>query len=556
MCAEPTDTRAPVVMLWHMHQPEYRIDGTPLQPWTYLHAIRGYADMASHLEAVPEAKAVVNITPVLLDQLLDLARQAQAAVEGTLPREPLMAALMQIPAALPERRWLLTACTRTHARNAQDRHPGFRPLMQAATQALQSGDDAVASLPDGLLTDLVVWYHLVWMGDSVRTHDPRCARLLNQGHHFTIAQRRGLFELVVELLTTLLPRYRALSERGQIELSLTPYFHPLLPLMLDFESARENAPGTALPEGQYPDGAARARWHLETARARFKAIFGTVPRGCWPSEAAVSQATIELLHDLGFDWCATSQSVQNATLHRHGEHMLDAHSCMYRLAGNHLRCFFRDDGLSDRIGFVYKDWQPRDAVSDLTHQIEQLSDKRGGRTVVLALDGENPWEYYPENGIEFVRGLYRSLSSHPRLRMSTCSAVIDEDKELAPELPRIVSGSWVHGQLLTWVGHPEKNKAWSLLMEAKRCYDEYAVPDDIETAQVLGACEGSDWFWWPGAFNSQASVSDFDMLFRRHLQALYRRLGQPVPEVLNQPFSSALPSYGESAALGAMLPSH
>jgi alpha-amylase/alpha-mannosidase (GH57 family) len=545
--------RARVVLFWHMHQPEYRIDGVPQLPWTYLHGIRAYTDMAAHLESVPQAHAVVNFSPVLLDQLLDIAAQSQAALNGTVPSEPLMAALIELPTTPEARTRLLTACLRSDPRNAQDRHSDYAHLAQQASAALADGMDAVAALQDAFLVDLLVWYHLVWLGESVRTQDPRAVALLNHRRGYTPEHRRLLLELVAELLSTVLPRYRALSDAGRIELAMSPYYHPLLPLLLDFSSARETAPDTPLPDGQYPDGPARARWHLETARDRFEAVFGVRPRGCWPSEAAVSQGTVDLLHEAGFEWFATSQSVQNATLHHHGEQLLDAHSCTYRLRNNHLICFFRDDGLSDRIGFAYKDWQPRDAVADLVHQIEQLSDHRNGRTVVLALDGENPWEYYPENGIEFIRGLYQALTSHPRLRLATFAQCLDEGLDDVPELPTVVAGSWVHGQLLTWIGHAEKNRAWTLLMDAKRCYDLHARPDDRMSQHALGACEGSDWFWWPGAYNDKAPVADFDHLFRSHLRALYARLGVTAPPGLDEPFASV--SGAQSPALGAMLPS-
>ncbi|MDD3762043.1 MAG: glycoside hydrolase family 57 protein [Nevskiales bacterium] len=555
------DDRAAVVLLWHMHQPEYRIDGSPLLPWTYLHALRGYTDMAEHLDAVPEARAVINFSPVLLDQLLNLAQDAQAlAGQAAIPpAEPLLAALLELPTGVA-RTAVLRACLRTHPRNAQDRYTDYARLAQTARNALEQGESAIAALSDTVVGDLVVWYHLIWLAESVRSGDPRARALIAHRHNFDAGHRSTLLALIGELLTKLVSRYRQMAAEGRIELSMSPYYHPILPLLLDFGSAREAAPDTALPDEPYPGGRQQARWHLESARDRFEQVFGIRPRGCWPSEAAVSQASIDLMHELGFDWFATSQSVQNATLHQHGE-QLDPHSCTYRLRGNHMLCFFRDDGLSDRIGFVYKDWQPRDAVADLVHRVEQLATHREGRTVVLALDGENPWEYYPENGIEFVRGLYRALSTHPRLRMATFAECCDNAADSPPpELPRVVSGSWVHGQLLTWIGHADKNRCWQLLIDAKKAYDRHAgelSPAAREHAlRLLGICEGSDWFWWPGAFNPEAAVSDFDLMFRAHLQALYRGLGIDAPPELEQSLISSAAADPQAAkALGAMLPS-
>lgn len=561
--ATPADRPAPVAIFWHLHQPEYRVagagtgrtDGVPRLPWAYLHALRAYTDMAAHLEAVPGAHAVVNFSPVLLDQLLDLAQQAQAALAGQQsPAEPLMAGLLAPPVG-DSRAALLRACLRTHERNAHDRFSEYARLASAAESALAGGAATVAALHEQTVVDLLVWYHLVWIAESVRDSDPRALALLHQRRHFTPDHRRALLELVGELLEQLLPRYRLLAQQQRVELAMSPYFHPILPLLLDFGSALEAASDVPLPDQIYPGGLERARWHLEAGRARFESIFGIRPRGCWPSEAAVSQASVDLLEAAGFDWFATSQSVQAATLHRHGE-TLDAHSCSYWLRDNHLTCFFRDDGLSDRIGFVYKDWQPRDAVADLVQRIDELSRHRGGRAVVLALDGENPWEYYPENGIEFVRGLYTALAEHPRLRMATFSECLDDQARQAdlPTLPTVVAGSWVHGQLLTWIGNADKNRAWALLIDAKQRFD--ATPQPSEAAcRALGVCEGSDWFWWPGEHHPAAPVSDFDELFRAHLRALYHALGAEPPPVLDQPFAHLSADAGINPALGAMQPS-
>ncbi len=558
MSAEPAgaDLRTRVAICWHMHQPDYRVDGVPMLPWCYLHALRAYTDMAAHLEAVPGARVVVNFSPVLLDQLLDLAQQAQAALTRQhRPTEPLMAALLVTPVG-PHRRTLLQACLRVHARNAHDRFDEYARRAQDAATALDQGDEAIAALPEQFVVDLLVWYHLVWLGESVRGSDERAQALLHQRHDFNLAQRRQLVELVADLLCRLLPRYRTLAQQRRVELSMSPYFHPLLPLLLDFRSAHDATPHAPLPDRSYPGGAERVRWQLDSGRRRFEAVFGVAPRGCWPSEAAVSEDSVAAIEAAGFDWFASSQSVQHAALHRHGQgHALG--DCVYRLRGSRMAGFFRDDGLSDRIGFAYKDWQPRDAVADLVHRIDALAAARDGRTVVLALDGENPWEYYPENGFAFVRGLYATLAKHPRLRMATFSECMDEsgnEVQALPELPGLVAGSWVHGQLLTWVGNADKNRAWQLLIDAKSRFDAY--PHRSESAwYALGACEGSDWFWWPGEHHGAAAVADFDAMFRAHLRALYRALGEDPPAVLWRAFTQPSTVAGSAHALGAMQPS-
>lgn len=546
------DPRAPVAILWHMHQPEYRVDGIPLLPWAYLHSLRAYTDMASHLEAVATARAVVNFSPVLLDQILDLEQQAQAAVAGAAPpREPLLAALLAAPPPA-QRRAVLEACLRGHERQADHRYEEYYRLAAEVSAAFDAGDAAIAALPEQAVTDMVVWYHLIWLGESVRQTDPRALALLKRRRGFGAEQRRELLALVAGLLGGILPRYRSLAASGQIELCTSPYFHPILPLLLDFRSALEAAPGAPLPAAAYPGGRERAAWHLQRAQDRFWEVFGQRPRGCWPSEAAVSQETAALLQTVGFSWLASSQSVQKASVHR--DCGSDAvHSCVYRLHDRAMTGFFRDDALSDNIGFVYKDWEPRHAVADLVSHLDSLAQLRRGELVVLALDGENAWEYYPRNGIEFVRGLYSVLTTHPRLRMATFSDYLDQAPAL-PELTSLAAGSWVHGQLLTWIGSAGKNQAWELLIEAKRCFDAAPSRHQAAAQRALGVCEGSDWFWWPGMPHPGAAVADFDRLFREHLKALYRTLGTAAPAALDHPLDFDGPAAAANP-LGAMLPS-
>ncbi|WP_029922596.1 glycoside hydrolase family 57 protein [Nevskia soli] len=548
----PADPRAPVAILWHMHQPEYRVEGIPALPWAYLHGLRAYTDMASHLEAVPEARAVVNFSPVLLDQLLELAQQAQAALaHGTPPSEPLMAALLA-PPPRAMRVHLLEICLHGHQRNAKYRYEEYYRLAVEVSAALDAGEAAVSSLPEQSITDMVIWYHLIWLGESVRRTDSRAIALMVHRRNFSTEHRVSLLTLVADLLSGIVPRYRALGDSGQVELSMSPYFHPILPLLVDFESAREAAPGVPLPASSYPGGRDRALWHLRKGQELFWEVFGIRPRGCWPSEAAVSQDTAALLQSAGFTWFASSQSVQRASTPKAADR--DAtDSCVCRLQGIPLVGFFRDDGLSDNIGFTYKDWEPQHAVADLVDHLDSLSKRRNGQVVVLALDGENPWEYYADNGIDFVRGLYLALTTHPRLRMTTFANHLDENPAALPELPSLSAGSWVYGQLLTWIGSSSKNHAWDLLIEAKRCFDASTHPSP-SAQRAMGVCEGSDWFWWPGMPHPGAAVAEFDHLFRAHLKALYRALGTEPPEALNHPLQFAA-SNAEASPLGAMLPS-
>jgi alpha-amylase/alpha-mannosidase (GH57 family) len=544
--------RLPVVLLWHMHQPQYRdaLTGQYVLPWTYLHAIKDYTDMAAHLEAQPTARAVVNFTPVLIEQLEELSQRIGAHLSDGVPLPDAVLALLSpapVPEAPLERLELLKACLRAQRKNLIER---FGPYLELATIAeTLATAERIAYASDQLIYDLAVWYHLAWLGETVRRSDARIAALTAQGRGFTAGQRRELLNLVGELVASVVPRFRRLGENGQCELSVTPYGHPIVPLLLDFQSAREAVPGMALPHHPgYPGGAERARWHVTEGLRVFTAAFGTRPVGCWPSEGAISHDTLLLLEQAGFKWVATSANVLGASLRVAGIANNDdpvSYNRPYALPGSKLHCYFREDTLSDRIGFNYSTWHGDDAARNFVHELAQLArnyNGASGHAVLIALDGENAWEYYPFNGYYFLQALYASLADHPLLELTTLSECVARGLEPVP-LQKVVTGSWVHGTLATWMGDPAKNAAWDLLCEAKEIFDRVMAEGRFDKMQrvaverQLALCESSDWFWWFGDYNPAEAVSQFDRLYRRQLVNLYRLLGVPVPAKLDIPIS-------------------
>jgi alpha-amylase/alpha-mannosidase (GH57 family) len=532
-----------VVLLWHMHQPDYRVEGRFTRPWVYLHALAGYSEMAAHLEAQPAMRVVVNLTPVLVDQLDDYARRLAAwRLEGRPVGDALLDALIELPPEGPARAAVVRSCLTALESPRALRHPRYRALAEAA-----NGHDPGA-LPDAAAADLLVWFHLAWLGESLRCGDARAAALAARESGFDRGARLELLGLIADALERVLPRWRALGGEARVELATSPYYHPLSPLLLDFGSARDRAPATALPAAPYPGGAARLAWHLAEGRARFESLLGLQPAGCWPPEAAISDATLLQLRAAGFQWTASSRSVLEATLAGHDRSACDPYR-LYRAPAAGIHCAFRDDGLSDRIGFEYQHWQGADAVRDLVSRLEAIAREPGADQVLIALDGENPWEYYPDDGAGFLHGLYESLAAHPVLRPATMSDCLGALAGSAAPLPALRAGSWVHGELLTWVGHPEKNRAWEMLIEAKRHYDA-AGRLDARLAHRLGSCEGSDWFWWPGMHNPGPAVAQFDELFRAHLASLYRALGLDPPAALAQAFATGV---GHAVAAGGTM---
>mgnify|MGYP001041561217 CR=1 FL=1 len=545
--------RLPVVLFWHMHQPQYRdaLTGEYVLPWTYLHAMKDYTDMAAHLEAHPKARAVVNFTPVLIEQLQDLAtRIADHLTCGDPLPDPLLALLgpAAVPHAPQERLELMRACLRAHRQHMIERFPAFHELAVLAESLATPEKACYAS--DQLIHDLAVWYHLAWLGETVRRSDRRVAVLSEQGRGYTPEQRRELLAIVGELVESVIPRFRRLAERGQCELTVSPYSHPIVPLLIDFNAVRESLPASRLPQhSRYPGGAERAAWHVSEAIRIFTDAFGFRPRGCWPSEGAVSKATLELLERSGFRWAASSSNVLRASLIASGIEANDhpgVYNRPYHLPDGRLACFFREDRLSDLVGFTYATWHGDHAAQNLVHELTELARAYSGsrdHVVLIALDGENAWEHYPFNGYYFLRALYESLADHPLLELTTPSELLARGIESQP-LPKVVAGSWVHGTLATWMGDPAKNAGWDLLCEAKLAYDRVIAegrldPQEQRAAErQLALCESSDWFWWFGDYNPEDAVRQFDGLYRRQLTTLYRMLKLEPPQSLSQPISA------------------
>ncbi len=551
MSAEP---RLNVVLCWHMHQPQYRDlqSGEYLLPWSYLHAIKDYTDMAALLEAAPHARAVVNFAPVLLEQLDDYARQTRDFLaHGTPLSDPLLAALAApAPPAQEQRLALVKTCLRVNREHLILRFPRYRALADLAALIFERPECAVY-LSDQYFADIVTWYHQAWLGETVHRTHPKAQQLIVKGCGYTPEDRRALLEIIADLIGGVIPRYRALAECGQVELSFTPHAHPILPLLLDFESAHEGLPHAPLPEARsYPGGEERAHWHIQRGLETFRAHFGFAPQGCWPAEGGVSEAALRLLSQYGLRWAASGETVLANSLKKNSANMDSAHKdWLYRpYQINGINCFFRDDGLSDLIGFTYAKWHADDAVSNLISHLQTIAaaQPRPDKIVSIILDGENAWEYYPFNGYYFLTALYQRLSEHPHIKLTTFSDYLEQTGNTPAPLATLTAGSWVYGTFSTWIGSADKNRGWDRLCEAKKTVDQALAAGNLTEEQreqimeQLAVCEGSDWFWWFGDYNPGETVSDFERLFRRHLTHLYRLIGEPAPEELAQVLSRGM----------------
>jgi alpha-amylase/alpha-mannosidase (GH57 family) len=565
-----------VVFLWHMHQPDYRdiVTGEYYFPWTYLHAIKDYVDMAAHLEAQPNAKAVVNFAPILLEQLEDYARQIKQFLhhQGEI-KDAVLASLVEPvlpPPGSPAFIELAQKYLRSNRSRMIERFPVYRELADTF-ESLHQKPFLGQYLNHQFLIDLCVWYHLSWLAETVRREDVRVQQLQNKARHFSMNDRRLLLTIIGELMSSIIPRYKRLAEKRQIELCMSPYAHPIVPLLIDINSAKEAMPDVDLPIcSQYPDGTNRSIWHLQEGKKVFQEHFGVVPVGCWASEGSLSDATLKLLQENGFIWAATGDSVLHNSL-RDEANQPEADEWIKTKKNLHrnyhfnqipLNVFFRDDGLSDLIGFKYATWHSDDAVGDLINHLVNISShaQDNKNTVIsIIMDGENAWEYFSENAYYFLNQLYRRINEHPQLELSTYTEVLRHQKPEPLRLPHLVAGSWVYGTFSTWIGDPAKNRAWDMLCKAKQDTDKILQHKTFSKEQItqiekqLALCEGSDWFWWFGDYNPAQSVKDFDYLYRRHLANLYRLLDEPAPEYLQEVISEG---GGNPSAGGVMRQGH
>lgn len=386
------------------------------------------------------------------------------------------------------------------------------------------------------LLDLQVWFLLAWTGSHLRRKEPLIAALIKQGGQFRDEQKHLLLGCCQEEVKRILTLHRQLEEDGLIEISVTPYAHPILPLLCDLHTAHEPSPGLPLPAAdfRYPED---ARLQVREGLKAADYFFGQKKRGMWPAEGAVSEAAVTILAEEGAAWAATDEDILARSL----DGGLRDRSRLYQIysyAG--LPLLFRDRELSDRIGFLYATWNGREAVNDLMNRLRHIARQSPNGTVAIILDGENCWERYPDNGYPFLRDFYQALNKSPELALVTVQQALEQSSPVA--LSRLAAGSWIRSDFTTWIGHPEENHAWELLHQARRdvfseqihhALDHPEEPLNELVRELLRA-EGSDWFWWYGDEHSSAQADIFDRLFRLHLEGLYHLQGLPTPESLQR----------------------
>jgi alpha-amylase/alpha-mannosidase (GH57 family) len=524
-----------VAILWHMHQPYYEdlATGEHVLPWVRMHGLKDYYGMVALMREFPQVKLTFNLVPSLLVQLESFAAERARDWHLELGLKP-AAALTE-----NERATALTEFFHAPRGRMIDRYPRYAELLQKR--------DNGGEYTDQDFLDLQVWHKLAWVDPFYLDADVRVRRLVQKQRQFTEGDKRELRDVELEILRRVIPEYREAAERGQVELSTSPFYHPILPLLCDTDTYLKTHPGSGVPRPafRHPEDAAE---QLARARQCHKRFFGHEPAGLWPSEGSVSDEAAELAAKAGFQWMATDEAILGRTIgrefRRDGQGRLELPEPLYRpysvqVGSSQIGCLFRDHALSDMIGFVYAGWDADAAASDFVDRLAEagrrFSGASGGEeaTISIILDGENAWEHFDEGGRPFLRALYGKLESHPELRPVTMSEAASRPRR---PLSGIFPGSWIDGNFFIWIGHRDDLRAWRQLRDARHMFNRVspsANPSDREQAfQEILVAEGSDWFWWYGDDHSSEHDLEFDELFRRHLRNVYQMLSQPIPEEL------------------------
>ena len=526
-----------VAFLWHMHQPDYSDPrtGEYALPWARLHAAKDYLRMAEIVSQYPKVRANVNFVPSLLAQI---DAYAQATAE-----DRALKVSLQTSWTREEKEFLLSFFFSVNEQRVICRSQRYSEL-KARRAATRANPDAFS---DADYLDLIALFNLAWMDSAELQRDETFRSTARKGAGYTPDDIRLILSRQRQVIGGIIPAYSALAARGQVELTTSPYYHPILPLLMNTDLAKVSMPGAPLPHPALL-ASEDAREQLARAARAHAARFGQKPAGLWPSEGAVGAAVVPLIAEAGFRWFASDEAVLSRSLgvriERDGAGHVRNPAVLYQpywVNGGDKRvaAIFRDHTLSDRVGFVYQSMDPQAAADDMIQRLHTIRERVEGDglpyLVSIILDGENAWEYYEQNGSPFLHALYRRLSDDPLLETVTLRQYLRQHPPRA-WIDRLFTGSWINGNLDTWIGEEKQNQAWALLAQTRqRLVDWLRERPDAPPALVQEAweriyqTEGSDWFWWYSSRNWSPEESEFDGLYRARLAEVYQLIGETPP---------------------------
>lgn len=525
-----------IAILWHFHQPFYKLGDEFILPWVRLHGVKDYKDLPELFFEFPNVKQTINIVPSMWMQLSEyISRETFDRIQLLTLKHP--SELSEI-----EAKELLRMFVLCNVENMIRPYPYYSYLYDKAQS------QSIRDFSEQEIIDLQVWYNLTWIGYFSR-QSPAVARLFKQEKNFTSVDKQIVLDIHLEILSSIKTQLLRLRQLGQLEVSVSPLHHPILPLLCDTNSVLESTPNSLLPETRFnfPED---ADYQVSKSIEYFKDIFGSSPAGMWPSEGSLSNEVLAILADNNLKWAASDEMVLANSMHSNYKPEYKYFPIQYKSNSANITLFFRDHSLSDAIGFTYSNWNPKDAAANFVERLQNIRTQiinNCGETsldyavVPIILDGENCWEYYPENGVPFLRELFSSISNNEELETVLFKDVAGKYNPNIPVLNNLQAGSWINANFHIWAGHKDHRIAWSILADTRILIDS---KKDILTNETLKevldlvyTAEGSDWFWWYGDTHWAENKYDFDILFRDYLARIYRLLDEPIPEVLLNPIN-------------------
>jgi alpha-amylase/alpha-mannosidase (GH57 family) len=532
-----------IAFVWHMHQPDYkdRQTGEYIMPWVRLHAIKDYLDMVLILEEFPKIRQTINIVPLLIDQLEDYALNNAHDVHSRLTVTDI-AKLTE-----KDKQYILNHFFDANYPNMILPHESYNTLYE---KRYHFNEISVDLFSDQEYSDIMAWFNLAWFDPCWINYYPELKKLYEKETRYTLDDRKQIIDIQRDIIKKIIPTYKKFFDEGKIEISTSPYYHPIIPLLIDITSAKRAVPNIELPGSKY-EFIEDAQQHLKKAINKFKDIFGREPNGIWPTEHCVSPKTLKMFSDNDIKWTITDEGVLAKTLKK--EFIKDFRGIIedpYELSNvysfktnkKEINVLFRDSVIANLIGFEYGNHDPDAAANDLYERIKTIQSKlvnspEQNHLITIALDGENCWESYYQDGRPFLSQLYTMLSEDDSLDVCTISEYIEKIK-VKKYLDTIYSGSWINRNFQLWVGDPIKNLAWDYLHQTRqdlvKFTSETEYPKGIleQAWNEIYIAQGSDWFWWYGEPNDSGQDDLFDKLFRSHLQSVYDLLEKPVPNYL------------------------
>ena len=535
-----------IAFYWHMHQPVYQLtpDGDYLMPWIRLHAIKDYLDMADFLSDFKKLKLNFNIVPVLVDSIIDYTENGMHDIHSRLTVTPIK--------ELTDDGKLFILNNFFDA-NFQSMILPYEEYNRLYHKVQSNPNADINILTDQEYSDLMALFNLAWFDPTYKEKYPKLKQLYKKGKNYTDSDRIKIIEIQRDIMSKLIPTYKKYLSENRIEITTSPYYHPILPILLDYKNIKKTTEGAPQNLKTYLDGKLQTKMALD----RMEEIFGKRPKGIWPSEQCINSKTLEMLSSLDVEWTISDESVLSDSINfefirdfkgylEDPYHLLKPY--IYKTKNKDIKLIFRDSSIPNLISFEYPNHNPVAAANDLYDRIKVIQSKLlsspdKNHLLTIAMDGENCWENYMEDGLSFLKTIYNLIEEDNSLETVLISDYLEKEKNYK-SLPKITSGSWINKNFKLWIDEPVKNLAWTYLKQVRDDFSAYVKKNplnpNIEFAKKeLFICEGSDWFWWYGEPNDSGRDNIFDYLFREHLKNIYLYLGIKIPDFLDIPLISA-----------------